>query len=115
MTIRVILAVWLLVGYAGLTALRIPAFASDYALWWSAQPSQAPRASVNLAAAFILRGEYETATIWAARAVELAQRPESDYERAAVKTLIETQFDIIDAWTQVCTRNDYYQDLCSSR
>lgn len=97
-------AILLLTGYALLTVARIPVFASDRALWLDALPSTAPRVHVNAAAALLQAGEYERAVVEAERAVELAERPASDYERVAVRALVTNQIQWIDSFYPICTR-----------
>lgn len=105
------LSVVLLVGCALLTGARIPAFESDRALWMAALPSTAPRVSVNVAAALLNDGTWESAGDYALQAVKLSQRPESTYERAAVLTLVKLQIQYLDTWHPVCDRPSF-QPYC---
>lgn len=108
---RILLTVFLIGGCALLTGARIPVFASDKALWMAALPSTAPRVSVNVAAALLNAGTWESAGDYALHAVELSQRPESTYERAAVLALVKLQIQYLDTWHPVCDR-PAYQPYC---
>lgn len=108
---KIALSVVLLVGCALLTGARIPVFASDLALWMAALPSDAPRVSVNIAAALLQAGEWETAGGYALQAVHKAERPESKFERQAVLSLVSQQIQYLDTWHPVCSRPDY-QPYC---
>ena len=72
-------------GCVLLSVARIPAFSSDRALWWAALPSERPRVAINVASAMLRAGDYEGGALWSVRAVELAKRPASAYEREAVR------------------------------
>ena len=99
-----VLGVWI-VGCVLLTMARIPAFASDRALWWAALPSERPRVSANVAAALMRAGDYEGGALWSVRAVELAQRPASAYERDAVRDLVMRQLNYANLFTDnLCDR-----------
>lgn len=92
---------------AGLTALRVPAFQSDRALWFSALPSDRPRINVNVAAALLTEGEIETGVLFSVRALELTQAPERAYERAAVETIVRAQLRWANLFSPVCDRPRY--------
>lgn len=97
----------IVLGCALLTGARIPAFGSDLALWAAAYPSEAPRVSINLAAALLRDGQWDAASLASLRAWDLAQRPESDYERAAVLEIVKRQIQYRDAWAPICTHPAY--------
>lgn len=96
---------------AGLTALRVPAFQSDRALWWAALPSERPRVYVNVAAALITSGEFEAGALYAVRAVQLTAPPERAYERAAVATIVRAQLQWVNLFQPICER-PLYQPHC---
>lgn len=109
---RILLAVWLVAGYALLTWARIPVFSSDRALWMAALPSSAPRVSINIAAALIQDREWEIAAAYSLAAVELSARQASAFENRYVREIAARQLRFIDAWYPVCDRPDY-SPLCS--
>lgn len=96
---------------AGLSALRVPAFQSDRALWWAALPSERPRVHVNVAAALMGEGEFHSGAWYAVRAVELAQAPERAYERDVVATIVRAQLRWADTFQPICDR-PYFQPHC---
>lgn len=97
----------IVVGGGLLTAARLHAFSSDAALWASAQPSNAPRVSVNSAAVLIGQQQFELAAQMGLHAIALADRPASAYEREAVRAIVQRQLRLIDSWLPVCSRPDY--------
>lgn len=101
-----VLGLWI-VGCVLLTVARIPVFSSDRALWWAALPSERPRVSANVAAALMQSGDYEGGALWSARAVELAQRPASAYEREAVRELVARQLNYANLFTNLCDRPSF--------
>ena len=103
---KALLGCWLL-GCVLLSVARIPAFASDRALWWAALPSERPRVAVNVAAALIREGELEAGALWSVRAVELAARPASAYERDAVRQIVRYQLLYVHAQMPVCDRPSF--------
>jgi hypothetical protein len=100
-------AVAIVLGCALLTGARISAFSSDEALWRSAYPSEAPRVSINIASALLISGQFDEAGLWSLRAWDLAQRPQSAYERQAVFALVQHQIQYLNAWTPVCSHPAY--------
>lgn len=101
---KIALLIALFAGYALLTTARIHVFSSEATLWRSALPSTAPRVHVNVAAEYLLEGDYERALVHLGRALELIERPESAYEREAVRTLARNQVSLIDVWYPICGR-----------
>lgn len=97
----------LLLSCAWLTAMRVPAWQSDRALWWAALPSDKPRVLLNVSAALIRDGDYQGAALWAHRAVWMAQQPERRGERELVLRLVQNQLRWIDLWQPVCDRPAY--------
>lgn len=102
----ILVGLWIL-GCVALSVQRIPAFSSDRALWGRALPSDRPRVAVNYAAALIRDGEPEIGAIWSVRAVELAERPSSAYEREAVAEIVRRQLNYINILTPICDRPFY--------
>lgn len=102
-----VLAIWFVVGCAFLSWVRIPDFSSDRALWWSALPSMAPRVHVNVAAALIRDGVWESGGLYALAALEYAERPVSAYEREAVQRIVRNQLWYIDTFYPICDRPAY--------
>lgn len=92
---------------AGLTALRVPVFQSERALWWAALPSERPRVHVNVAAALLMDGELETGLLFSLRALELTKPPERAYEREAVAKIVRAQLRWADTFHPVCNRPSY--------
>lgn len=108
---RIVLAIAIVAGCALLTVARIPAFSSNASLWASALPSNAPRVSVNAAAALLEHGQWELAGQMSLKALRLAERPESAYEREAVRAIVRRQVQYLDTWYPVCARQDF-SPLC---
>ena len=103
---KVAIGLWIL-GCVLLTMARIPAFASDRALWMAALPSERPRVAVNVASALLQSGDPEGAALWSVRALELAQRPASDYEREAVREIVVRQLNYANLFVGLCDRPAY--------
>lgn len=108
-----ILRLAVLVGCALLTTARIFAFSSDAALWLSALPSDAPRVHINVAAVYLQDGDNERALVHMGKALELAERPASAYEREAVTAIVLNQLAMLQWRIPVCERPSWRR-YCSS-
>ena len=94
-----------LVACAVLTAVRLPAWHSDLALWQAAAAvtPDRPRPVLNVASALIDQGRYLDAAGWSLRGLWLMQiAPERAYERATVEEVVRTQLRWIDGFTPLC-------------
>lgn len=99
-----VLVVCVLVGWAGVSALRLEAWRDDEALWRAAVAvsPDAPRPASNLAAAVIAAGHPEEGLAWSLRAASLA-RGRGDGPTLAV---VARQVAWLEMTSGVCGRPD---------
>lgn len=86
---------------AVLTYRQIPRFSDDVVLWQAAArvAPLSPRPAVNLAAQYIVRGDYAAAEIWIAHARTLVMPSVRKRERLAVLQVLDRQQSWIDAFS----------------